>query len=105
VRQHLVPAAVRGHDDDSVTSGLFVVSADYDRFGPHSTHLSLDVAYLPTIDADGRYRLEAQAKLRQKVARNFTISLSPYYSYDSAPPRPEILEEDWGITSSIGWLF
>lgn len=90
---------------DTVASGLVVVTGDFDRFGTHSTHASFTVAYLPVVDADGRYRIDAQAKFQQKIARNFTVSLSPYYTFDSRPPRQSLLEEDWGLTSSIGWLF
>lgn len=90
---------------DSVQSGLVIVSGDFDRFGTYSTHASFAVVYLPAIHAGGRYRIDAQAKLRQKIARDFTVSLSPYYTFDSHPPRANLLEEDWGLTSSIGWLF
>lgn len=92
-------------DAASVTSGVVALVGDWDRFGAHSTHASFSVLYLPAIEADGRYRIEAQAKLRQKIARDFTVSVSPYYAFDSRPPRASILEEDWGLTSSIGWLF
>jgi len=89
----------------TVTSGLAMVSVDFDRFGLYSTHTTFALQYLPAIDSDGRYRIEAQAQLRQKIARDFSISLSPYYSYDSQPPRENLLHEDWGLTSSIGWVF
>lgn len=89
----------------SVTSGMVAISGDFDRFGPHSTQASFKLVYLPAMHADGRYRIDAEARLRQKIARNFTLTLSPYYTFDSHPPREALLSEDWGVTSSIGWLF
>lgn len=60
-------------ESNSVASGVVAFTGDSDRLGPHSTHASFAVLYLPT--------------------------------FDSHPPRESLLAEDWGLSSSIGWLF
>ena len=52
-----------------------------------------------------RHRVEARGSLTQKIASNFNISISPYYSYDSRTPLEGVENEDWGFISSVGWTF
>jgi hypothetical protein len=63
------------------------------------------VVYLPMLNGPSRYRVEMRGRLRQKLGRNFTFDLNPYYSFDSRPPQPALASEDWGLVSSIGWNF
>jgi uncharacterized protein DUF481 len=90
---------------DTVAAGLVTVLGDYDRFGPLGTHASGAVVYLPMLNGPNRYRVEVRGHLRQKITSNFTFDLSPYYTYDSRPPRATLANEDWGLVSSIGWTF
>jgi len=90
---------------DTVAAGLVTVVGDYDRFGPLGTHASAAVVYLPMFTGPSRYRVEVRGQVRQKITSNFTFDLSPYYSYDSKPPRAALANEDWGLVSSIGWTF
>lgn len=90
---------------EGVTSGLLMFMADHDRFGPHATNASVSISLLPAVSGPERYRVEVRASLKQKITRDFTFNLSPYYSYDSAPPNSSLPHEDWGLISSIGWLF
>ena len=90
---------------DTLTAGLVTVMGDYDRFGRFGTHASGAVVYLPMFTGPNRYRVEVRGRLRQKITSNFTFDLSPYYSFDSRPPRATLAHEDWGLVSSIGWNF
>jgi hypothetical protein len=90
---------------ESVTAALIQAGGDYDRFGPFGTHANLFVHYLPMLSGPARHRIEMRANLRQKVTTNFTFNLTPYYSYDSRPPEGSFAKEDWGLVSSIGWIY
>lgn len=50
-------------------------------------------------------RLEANAKARQELARDFYLSLSAYYSLDTRDPTTGQSRSDWGPILSIGFTF
>jgi hypothetical protein len=87
------------------TLATLVATGDYDRFGAFGTNATGELAWLPVLDGSGRYRLELRGSVRQKIFSDFSISLSPYLSYDSRPPQSEAKQQDWGWVSSVGWNF
>lgn len=95
----------RGLPESTEEYGLFIVSGNYDRFGPFGTHFSCDLAYLPALQGRNRHRIEARASLRQKIRSDFSINLSPFFSLDSSPPRSSLEQRDWGLVTSIGWNY
>ena len=108
----LGPGAAESREDyvslegsDSVTSGAFLLAGEYHRFGRFGTRAGLSILWFPVLSGPDRDRVEVQATLRQKLGSNFTLSVSPYYSYDSRPPVPDVPTEDWGWSSSVGWQF
>jgi len=108
----LGPGVAQSYEDygtlegtNEVTSGLLMASGEYHRFGRFGTKGSLSVAWFPVLSGPERERLEIRASFRQKLGSDFTIAISPYYSYDSLPPRAGAEQEDWGWTTSVGWQF
>lgn len=92
-------------EESVVTSGVFLVSGDYHRFGRYGTRASLAALWFPVLSGPSRHRIEVRAGLRQKMGSDFTFSVTPYYSYDSRPPAASAATEDWGWVTSIGWQF
>jgi hypothetical protein len=88
-----------------VTSGAFLLAGEYHRFGRFGTRAELSLLWLPVVSGPDRNRVEARAALRQKMGNQFTLALSPYYSYDSQPPVASAPTEDWGWQTTIGWTF
>jgi hypothetical protein len=85
--------------------GSLMLTGDYDRFGPFGTNASGQIVWLRSFDGSGRHRTEFRGSVRQKIYSDFTFTVSPYYSFDSKPPRSDLESEDWGWVSSIGWNF
>ncbi len=95
----------RDEPSRSVTYGVVAVTGEYHRFGDYGTVFSTELTYLPVLSGGSRYRIEFRASVSQKIASDFNIAISPYYSLDSEPPNPGVNDEDWGWISSIGWRF
>lgn len=89
----------------SVTSAVLMAAGEYHRFGRFGTKGELTVLWFPALSGPERERLEVNASFRQKLGSDFTFSISPYYSYDSHPPRVGAEQEDWGWVTSVGWQF
>ena len=82
-----------------------MAAGEYYRFGRFGTKVSLSVFYFPVLTGEERERLEIKAYFRQKLTSDFSLSISPYYTYDSLPPLAGAEQEDWGWTTSVGWQF
>ena len=103
---YLVGLRYRGEtSSESVTGAVALLNGEYHRFGKFGTVASFELAYIPVLTGESRYRIEATASLSQELVRDFNIAVSPYYSFDSRPPRPTLNDEDWGWISSVGWTF
>jgi hypothetical protein len=89
----------------SVTGAVALTGGEYHRFGKYGTVASIELAYIPILTGESRYRIEATASFSQELVRDFNFAVSPYYSFDSRPPRPTLNDEDWGWISSLGWTF
>ena len=75
------------------------------RFNSPEIQLTADVLFLPNLTKAGRYRLQANAKLRLELFKDLFWQLSLYESYDSEPPSTLSSQSDFGITTSFGWSF
>jgi hypothetical protein len=90
---------------NSVTAGAFLVRGEFHTFGRFGTRAELSVIWFPVLSGPDRDRVEIGASLRQKFGSEFTVTFSPYYSYDSRPPDAEAASEDWGWVTSVGLTF
>jgi len=74
-------------------------------FGHRDTRLSLSLTAFPGISEWGRFRMEVNASLRREFFHNFTLGLTIYDTYDSAPPSTDFEKNNIHIQTSLGWTF
>jgi hypothetical protein len=53
----------------------------------------------------GRFRIEADGRIKRELLKDFTVSLRVYESYDSRPPTEGAHRNDYGATFGLGWTF
>lgn len=84
-------------------SGNYVFS----YFTHHSpkTGFDLNGRLLPSLSDLGRARFEISTSVRRELFRDFTVTLSFYDTFDSRPPTEEALKNDYGVVTSVGWVF
>jgi len=92
-------------EESTVTSGVLLLGGEYHRFGRFGTRASASATWYPVLSGPSRHRLEVRLGLRQKMGSDFTVTVAPYYSYDSRPPASAAPTEDWGSLTSLGWTF
>jgi len=109
----VVPAGLMGNHETGTTGEDTnnvegAVDARYSTFTYDFPKLWFD-AYLkvvPGITDSPRVRIDATAKIKREVIlKDFFLSLSIFYNYDSHPPSTLAVKSDWGPIIAIGWVF
>jgi Protein of unknown function, DUF481 len=99
---HEVP--VEGDSTDNL-EGLIALDWEKFRFSTPKTDLSILLLIYPSLSQWGRYRLEARARVKQEIVKDFSVSLTGYESFDSDPATTGASKNDWGVTLGLGYSF
>ncbi len=75
------------------------------KFTDPETALTLGVSLYPSITESQRYRSNGHLSLTHKIAGDFTLGLTGYFSSDNRPPDPTAQKSDYGLTFNIGYTF
>jgi hypothetical protein len=90
-----------GYNLEAFVSGSHAVFRyDYPR-----TDVASEITVYPSLSSWGRVRLELDVSASREVAKDFTVVLSFYDSYDSDPPDVTAETNDYGLVASLGWTF
>jgi hypothetical protein len=73
-------------------------------FGRHKTSSSTRLEFLPSLTESGHVRLDLNAQLKVKLFSDFYWSLNLYENFDNDPPLGGA-QNDFGISTSLGWTF
>jgi hypothetical protein len=79
----------------------------YDRFSYDfpKVDVSVLVAGFASLNHGGRYRVDADVRLKRELVKDFYATLRGYESYDSRPATEGAAKNDYGITFALGWSF
>jgi hypothetical protein len=61
--------------------------------------------FLPNLTQSGRYRIQATAKMRFELIKDWYWSFGVFESFDKKPPSELARSNDFGLTTSFGWSF
>jgi hypothetical protein len=73
-------------------------------FGDHETDLTTTFYVLPSLTRSGHVRLELESDFRVELLSDFYWSVNLFESFDNDPP-PGGADNDFGVTTSVGWSF
>ncbi len=82
-------------------------SASFSRFifrKPTSEILST-LNIFPSLSSWGRFRIELEVAIQHEIISDLYLEFQIYDNYDSAPPTIDVIKNDWGIVTSIGYKF
>jgi len=65
--------------------------------------VTADLAAFPSLTESGRFRLEAGVDIRKELFKDFYLSLRGADSFDNRAEGSQ--ENDFSLTTSIGWSF
>lgn len=74
------------------------------RFDTPKRDVDLDVVVLPSVSDWGRVRGEMSLNLDYEIVKDFFFGISFYESYDNRPAEGAA-NNDWGVTTSVGYKF
>ena len=92
-----------GTNRDNLEAQL-TTSLNLFRFEHPKTDVSATVTVLPNLTESGRMRGEASIKARREFITDLFFQVSVYDSYDNRPTGGSP-NNDWGLTTSIGYSF
>jgi hypothetical protein len=75
------------------------------RFSIPETTLTSSLKLFPYLSDFGRVRARLDVSLQRKFTRSLSLNLSLYDDYDSGPPGLNVVNNDYGIVTSIGYTF
>ncbi|HWX78947.1 MAG TPA: DUF481 domain-containing protein [Steroidobacteraceae bacterium] len=75
------------------------------RFSIPETTLTSSLKVFPYLSDFGRVRARVDVTLQRKFTRALSLNLSLYDDYDSRPPGLDVVNNDYGIVTSIGYTF
>jgi hypothetical protein len=86
--------------DALLTTGLSVFTYDYP-----TTRLDVSLLVFPSLDDPGRVRINADAKIKREIFKDFFVSVTAYDAYDNRPKSASATKNDFGVSLSFGWTF
>ena len=86
--------------DGLISTDLSVFTYDFP-----TTRLDLSMLVFPSVDDPGRVRLNADAKFKREIFRDFYFSISLYDAFDNRPKAETATRNDFGGSVSFGWTF
>jgi hypothetical protein len=75
------------------------------RFSVPETTLTSSLKLFPYLTDFGRVRARMDVSLQRKFTRSLSLNLSLYDDYDSSPPGTRVVNNDFGIVTSLGYTF
>jgi hypothetical protein len=86
---------------EAVIGGLWRVF----KFTDPETQLTLSISVYPSLTESSRVRSNGNLNLTHKIAGDFTLGLSGYFTTDNHPPDPSAQKSDYGLTFNLGYDF
>ncbi len=73
------------------------------KFSHSNTQISSENVFYTSLSQKGRIRYEMNTNISWELNRDFSLSLTFYYSYDRKPPDPNAGKNDFGTTIGLSY--
>ena len=74
-------------------------------FGDRQTDLRVQTIAWPSFTVSKRVRIETDLRFRRELIKDFYVGVTVYHAIDTEPPTINGVENDWGLSTSIGYSF
>ena len=91
--------------DEDTLEAVLTLDWDWFRYDSPELDLSTKLQIIPNVTDTGRVRGEFDISLKWEMIDDLFWELSFYDSYDSDPVAADAEENDYGISTSLGWEF
>jgi len=90
--------------DDTTLEGVLSADLQWFRFDTPELDVSTRIALFPNLSDTGRYRTNLDVDFRWEVFSDLFLNFSIYHTHNSDPPS-DAGQNDYGVTTSVGWEF
>lgn len=94
-----------GKDSDTSLEGHLYGEWTYFRLHSPKSEISLSAELFPGLSESDRWRGDARVRYRQEFVKDLFLNLTYYYTIDSDPPAGAASESDYGVVTSLEYLF
>lgn len=94
-----------GSGRDTSLEGLLYGQWNYFKLYTPKSNVDLTVSLYPGITESDRIRGDARLRYRQEFVKDLFLNLTYYYNFDSDPPAGAASESDYGLVTSLEYLF
>ena len=93
--------------DSGTVSGEGLLGGRFSAFRHSFPRLdfSAELQIFPSLTDSGRLRTDFQLRLSYEILKDFTVGLSGFYTRDSRPPDPATPQDDYSLSTTLGWTF
>jgi hypothetical protein len=84
---------------------LFMFRTSYYTYDRPKTNIDISAAYYPSLNNLGRQRMQVDTAVTREFWKDLFVALNVYDTFDSRPPNPEAVKNDFGVVASIGWSY
>jgi len=92
-------------EDKDTLEAFATLSWDWFRYDAPELDFSTKLQIIPNLTDTGRVRAEFDVSLKWEMIEDLFWQLEFYESFDSDPVVPGAEENDYGVTTSLGWEF
>lgn len=93
-------------DDVSVNiESAFTLQYKWFQYHRPKIDVSSNLNIYPSLTVAGRMRLEYYLYAKYEVIKDFYLGVQVYVNYDNKPTSGEPAKDDYGIITTIGWIF
>jgi hypothetical protein len=99
-------STVTGQEDPSETTleGVFAADMSWFRFDTPELDVTSQFLLFPSLSNTGEFRTSLDVDFRWEIISDLSWVFTLYHTHDSDPPSLGS-ENDYGITTSLGWEF
>ena len=94
-----------GSGQDTSLEGLLYGQWNYFKLHTPKSNVDLTVSLYPGITESDRVRGDARLRYRQEFVKDLFLNLTYYYNFDTDPPLGAVSESDYGVVTSLEYLF
>ena len=94
-------------DKDMTNNIELFLSVKYKHFLYYSpkSDITAELQFLPNLTDWGRYRGNLSLMLKQEIFSDFFVSVQGYIYYENHPGDETATDNDWGVTTGLGYSF
>lgn len=100
-----VEQSTTNSDYNSNLESLITIQFKQFRYSTPKVSIDANFTILPGLSDWGRIRMDLQLNMRYEIFKDFNVGLTFYDLYDNRPPEGAVSKNDFGVNTTLGYVF